>query len=129
MLRTFFLITSKHVIENINFQQHSVLERGTFYKDAVKLWSDYPIIGAGGGAWASLYEKYQNNPYTSRQAHNFALQYLVEAGALGFLAFIGFVIAVSWFYIRSYIKKLTRKARSSLPIFHYHDFPFGPQYD
>ncbi|MDF2650165.1 MAG: polymerase [Paenibacillus sp.] len=96
-------------IENINFQQHSVLERGTFYKDAVKLWSDYPIIGAGGGAWASLYEKYQNNPYTSRQAHNFALQYLVEAGALGFLAFIGFVIAVMVFYIRSYIKSSQEK--------------------
>lgn len=96
-------------VENINFQQHSVLERGTFYKDAVKLWSDYPIIGAGGGAWASLYEKYQNNPYTSRQAHNFALQYLVEAGALGFLAFIGFVIAVGWFYIRSYIRSSEEK--------------------
>lgn len=96
-------------IENINFQQHSVLERGTFYKDAVKLWSDYPIIGAGGGAWASLYEKYQNNPYTSRQAHNFALQYLVEAGALGFLAFIGFVLAVMVFYIRSYIKSSQEK--------------------
>ncbi|NEW07073.1 O-antigen ligase domain-containing protein [Paenibacillus sp. SYP-B3998] len=96
-------------LANINFQQHSVLERGTFYKDAVKLWSDYPIIGAGGGAWASLYEKYQNNPYTSRQAHNFALQYLVEAGALGFLAFIGFVIAVMVFYIRSYIKSTEEK--------------------
>ncbi|NOU73894.1 O-antigen ligase domain-containing protein [Paenibacillus sp. LMG 31458] len=96
-------------LENINFQQHSVLERGTFYKDAVKLWSDYPIIGAGGGAWASLYEKYQNNPYTSRQAHNFALQYLVEAGALGFLAFIGFVLAVMVFYIRSYIKSSQEK--------------------
>lgn len=91
-------------IENINFQQHSVLERGTFYKDAVKLWSDYPIIGAGGGAWASLYEKYQNNPYTSRQAHNFALQYLVEVGALGFLVFVGFVLAVFVYYIRSYIR-------------------------
>ncbi|OCT11561.1 hypothetical protein A8709_05435 [Paenibacillus pectinilyticus] len=96
-------------IENINFQQNSVLERGTFYKDAIKLWKDYPILGAGGGAWASLYEKYQNNPYTSRQAHNFALQYLVEAGALGFLAFIGFVIAVSFFYIRSYIKSSQEK--------------------
>ncbi|MFD0697763.1 O-antigen ligase family protein [Paenibacillus sp. GCM10027628] len=96
-------------LANINFQQHSVLERGTFYKDAVKLWSDYPIIGAGGGAWASLYEKYQNNPYTSRQAHNFALQYLVEAGALGFLAFVSFVIAVMIFYIRSYIKSPEEK--------------------
>ncbi|TXK76918.1 O-antigen ligase family protein [Paenibacillus sp. N3.4] len=96
-------------LSNINFQQHSVLERGTFYKDAVKLWTDYPIIGAGGGAWASLYEKYQNNPYISRQAHNFALQYLVEAGALGFLAFVGFVIAVMVFYIRSFIKSTQEK--------------------
>ncbi|KIL38717.1 hypothetical protein SD70_24625 [Gordoniibacillus kamchatkensis] len=91
-------------LENINFQQHSVLERGTFYMDAIKLWKDYPIIGAGGGAWASLYEKYQNNPYTSRQAHNFALQYLVEAGALGFLVFVAFVLAILYFYIRSYTK-------------------------
>ncbi|MGG1514050.1 O-antigen ligase family protein [Paenibacillus oryzisoli] len=96
-------------VENINFQQHSVLERGTFYKDAVKLWKDYPVLGAGGGAWAALYEKYQNNPYTSRQAHNFALQYLVEAGALGFLAFVGFVIAVFVFYIRSYIRSSAEK--------------------
>jgi O-antigen ligase len=91
-------------IENINFQQHSVLERGTFYKDAIKLWKDYPLIGAGGGAWASLYEKYQNNPYTSRQAHNFALQYLVESGAVGFLVFVAFVAAIFYFYIRSYAR-------------------------
>ncbi|UJF34261.1 O-antigen ligase family protein [Paenibacillus hexagrammi] len=94
-------------IENINFQQHSVLERGTFYMDAIKLWKDYPVIGAGGGAWAALYEKYQNNPYTSRQAHNFALQYLVEAGALGFLVFVLFVVAVFYFYIRSYVRSNT----------------------
>lgn len=37
-------------LENINFQQHSVLERITFYKDAVKVVKDYPILGAGGGA-------------------------------------------------------------------------------
>lgn len=91
-------------LENINFAQHSVLERGTFYKDAVKLWKDYPILGAGGGAWAALYEKYQNNPYTSRQAHNFLLQYLTEVGLLGFLVFVALLIAVFYFYIRSYIR-------------------------
>lgn len=53
-------------LENINFQQHSVLERITFYKDAMKVVKDYPILGAGGGGWSSLYEHYQNNPYTSR---------------------------------------------------------------
>ncbi|MDT3428102.1 hypothetical protein J2Z22_003692 [Paenibacillus forsythiae] len=92
-------------LENINFQQHSVLERFTFYKDALKVAKDYPILGAGGGGWAALYEKYQNNPYTSRQAHNFFLQYLIEVGILGFIVFMGFILFVFYKYIRGYIKQ------------------------
>ncbi|PZE20822.1 O-antigen ligase family protein [Paenibacillus xerothermodurans] len=91
----------KQRIENINFAQHSVLERGTFYKDAMKLFSDYPVTGAGGGAWAALYEKYQNNPYVSRQAHNFFIQYLVETGVVGILILIGFLVYVFGLYIRN----------------------------
>lgn len=90
-------------IENINFQQHSVLERGTFYKDAIKLFGDYPLIGAGGGAWASLYEKYQNNPYVSRQAHNFFLQYMVEVGILGSIILLLFLAAVFYVFIKNYL--------------------------
>lgn len=99
-------------LENINFNQHSVLERFTFYKDAMKVLSDYPIIGAGGGAWASLYEQYQNNPYTSRQAHNFFLQYLVEVGILGFLIFMAFILYIFYKYIRGYVKS-NKKERDS----------------
>ncbi|AWP25478.1 O-antigen polymerase [Paenibacillus vortex V453] len=91
-------------LENINFNQHSVLERFTFYKDAMKVLADYPIIGAGGGAWASLYEQYQNNPYTSRQAHNFFLQYLIEVGIVGFVIFMSFILYIFFKYIRGYIK-------------------------
>lgn len=90
-------------LENINLQQHSVLERLTFYKDAVKVIKDYPVIGAGGGAWADIYEKYQNNPYTSRQAHSFAMQYLVEVGLLGFVVFAAFLAFIFYKYIRGYI--------------------------
>ncbi|WP_025690417.1 O-antigen ligase family protein [Paenibacillus zanthoxyli] len=95
-------------LENINFQQHSVLERFTFYKDALKVVKDYPILGAGGGGWAALYEKYQNNPYTSRQAHNFFLQYLIEVGILGFIVFMGFILFVFYKYIRGYMKQKER---------------------
>lgn len=91
-------------LENINLNQHSVLERFTFYKDAMKVLADYPIIGAGGGAWASLYEQYQNNPYTSRQAHNFFLQYLIEVGIIGFVIFMSFILYIFYKYIRGYIK-------------------------
>lgn len=87
-------------LENINFNQHSVLERGTFYKDSIKLFKDYPILGTGGGGWAVLYEKYQNNPYTSRQAHNFFLQYLNEVGILGLAVFMGLLIIVYTLFIK-----------------------------
>ncbi|GIO70017.1 O-antigen ligase family protein [Paenibacillus cookii] len=91
-------------LENINFNQHSVLERITFYKDGMKVVKDYPVLGAGGGAWAALYEKYQNNPYTSRQAHNFFVQYLLEVGIVGFVIFMAFVLFIFYKYIRGYIQ-------------------------
>ncbi|AZK45966.1 O-antigen ligase family protein [Paenibacillus lentus] len=99
-------------LENINFQQHSVLERLTFYKDAVKVMKDYPVIGAGGGAWASLYEKYQNNPYLSRQAHSFVMQYLVEVGILGFVVFLAFILFIFYKYIKSYIRSSEERRES-----------------
>lgn len=92
-------------LENINFQQHSVLERITFYKDAIKVVKDYPILGAGGGGWSSLYEHYQNNPYTSRQVHNFFLQFLIEVGIVGFIIFMSFILYIFYKYIRGYVKR------------------------
>ncbi|HIW32262.1 MAG TPA: O-antigen ligase family protein, partial [Candidatus Paenibacillus intestinavium] len=81
-------------LENINLNQHSVLERGTFYGDAITLWKDYPIFGAGGGAWQALYQQYQNNPYTSNQVHSFFIQMLVEVGIIGILALFIVLITV-----------------------------------
>ncbi|CAH1193365.1 hypothetical protein PAECIP111893_00445 [Paenibacillus plantiphilus] len=91
-------------ITNINFQQHSVLERTTFYKDALKMSADYPLIGAGGGAWTLLYEEYQNNPYNSRQAHSYFFQLLIEIGWIGLILMIAFLITVYSLFIRSYFK-------------------------
>ncbi|MEI7028254.1 O-antigen ligase family protein [Paenibacillus sp. y28] len=90
-------------IANINFEQHSVLERGTFYVDALKAFKDYPVFGAGGGAWGAVYEKYQNNPYLSRQAHSFFIQHLLDVGLVGILVLLVLLIAVYYRYIRSYV--------------------------
>ncbi|MEK4004122.1 O-antigen ligase family protein [Paenibacillus sp. FSL H3-0333] len=92
-------------LENINFKQHSVLERFTFYKDAMKVVKDYPVLGSGGGGWSALYEEYQNNPYISRQVHNFFLQYLIEVGIVGFIVFMGFIGYIFYKYIRAYLKR------------------------
>ncbi|MEK4004602.1 O-antigen ligase family protein [Paenibacillus sp. FSL H3-0333] len=94
-------------LENINFRQHSVLERFTFYEDAMKVVKDYPVLGAGGGGWATLYEHYQNNPYLSRQVHNFFLQYLIEVGIVGFLVFMGFILFIFYKFSRQYLRRET----------------------
>lgn len=93
-------------LENINFNQHSVLERSTFYKDAFKVVRDYPLLGTGGGGWTAVYEQYQNNPYVSRQAHSYFIQSLVEIGWVGFFFLIAFIIAVYLIYIRLHIKHI-----------------------
>jgi tetratricopeptide (TPR) repeat protein len=95
----------KSRLENINLQQHSVLERETFYRDSIKIIKDNPLLGAGGGAWLSLYEKYQNNPYTSNQAHNFILQYIMDVGIFGFIFLCLFLGTIIYHFIRSYLKK------------------------
>lgn len=92
-------------VENINFQQHSVLERITFYKDSMKMVADYPVLGGGGGAWAVMYEQYQNNPYVSNQTHNYFLQYLDETGIVGILILLSFLIYVFYQYLRSYYRE------------------------
>jgi tetratricopeptide (TPR) repeat protein len=89
-------------IANINFRQHSVLERLTFYRDALKLSTDYPLLGAGGGGWDALYEQYQNNPYTSRQAHSFFFQTLVEVGWIGLLLLVALIGGIFFIYLRNY---------------------------
>lgn len=96
-------------LENLNFQQHSVLERFTFYKDGLRLAEDYPLLGGGGGAWQVLFEQYQNNPYWSRQAHSFYVQVLVESGWIGLAALVLLLAMAYLLYIRSYIRHPERR--------------------
>ncbi|MCS7462098.1 O-antigen ligase family protein [Paenibacillus doosanensis] len=93
--------TLEQRIRSIDFQQHSVLERGVFYMDSLKIIRDYPVFGAGGGAWSALYPTYQSYPYTSRQAHNFILQLWVEQGTAGVLAFLALFLYTAIRYIRA----------------------------
>ncbi|WP_028551283.1 O-antigen ligase family protein [Paenibacillus sp. UNC451MF] len=96
--------TLEQRIKSINFEQHSVLERGVFYLDSLKIIKDYPVFGAGGGAWSSLYPTYQSYPYTSRQAHNFILQLWIEQGTVGLLSFIILLGYVVFRYIRALLR-------------------------
>jgi len=98
-------------IANINFRQHSVLERMTFYRDALKLSADYPLLGAGGGGWNALYEQYQNNPYISRQAHSYFFQTLVEIGWIGLGLLIVLIGGVFLYYLHHYWRERMEQPR------------------
>lgn len=91
-------------ISNINLDQHSVLERATFYRDSMEIIRDYPVFGTGGGGWALLYERYQNNPYTSTQAHSYFIQHWIETGIFGLIILLAFIAVVYWRYLSYYVK-------------------------
>ncbi|MFD1956506.1 O-antigen ligase family protein [Paenibacillus thailandensis] len=96
-------------LSTINFQQHSVLERWTFYEDGLRLSQDYPLFGAGGGAWQALFQQYQNNPYWSKQAHSYFIQTLVEVGWIGLLLQLALLAYCYILYIRFYAKHPERR--------------------
>ncbi len=62
--------------------------RLVFAKDGIKLFKDYFLFGAGGGAWQNLYTQYQSYPYSTRETHNHYIQMLTEIGMLGIIALI-----------------------------------------
>ena len=74
------------------------------FRDATKVIRDYPLLGAGGGAWAALYRGYQEQPYGSREVHNHFLQVWIEAGLFGFLAFAGIWVSFAVAFIRNCFK-------------------------
>lgn len=90
-------------IESINTNDESFQTRKAYYVDSIEIIKDYPLLGAGGGAWSNLYTVYQSYPYTSHQAHNFFLQHLIETGWVGFIILMGLLLFVFASYFRSLI--------------------------
>ncbi|AFH65139.1 O-antigen ligase family protein [Paenibacillus caseinilyticus] len=100
-------------VENINFTQHSVQERGYFYADALRIFREHWLVGTGGGGWASLYPSYQSYGYSSRQAHNFVLQTLIDVGLIGALAIFGFIAWIFAAYVRQHIRTVRASGMES----------------
>lgn len=69
-------------------KDHNVLERFAYWRTALSIVAQHPILGTGGGGWSVLYFKYQHYPFSSTQVHNDYLQTWVEAGTIGLLALL-----------------------------------------
>jgi tetratricopeptide (TPR) repeat protein len=93
----------KYIPENIvqRFSSISLKESGAssrfeFYRDALKIIKDYPVFGAGGGGWQSLYQGYQSRLYWTTEVHSFFLQLWVETGTIGFAVLCGVCIILAY---------------------------------
>lgn len=83
-------------LQGINMSSQTVRERFVFYFDALEIVKHYPIFGAGGGAWASLYFMYQSYLYWSNQAHSYIMQIWVDTGTIGMLILLEIIVAFIW---------------------------------
>ncbi|MDN5332062.1 MAG: hypothetical protein PWP45_1287 [Tepidanaerobacteraceae bacterium] len=81
-------------IESISFGEHSVQGRLSFYKDALKMIKDRPVVGWGGGGWKAAYFAYQSYRYFTTEVHSFFLQLMVETGILGLIAFLAVPVLI-----------------------------------
>ena len=72
--------------------------RATIWRDTLKMIRDYPILGAGLGAYYTIYPAYGNTPalFGLDYAHNDYLQVVAEAGVVGGLIAVWFIIAILW---------------------------------
>ncbi len=66
----------------------SYIARLDFARWGISIVKEHPVVGTGAGGWNALYHGYQDYLEWTTETHNHFVQVGVEAGALGFLAFI-----------------------------------------
>jgi len=86
---------SFNYVKEIKLDTRNSLERQYFYKDALKMVKDSPVLGYGGGGWQAGYRAFQSYNYSSRQVHNHYLQTWVETGTVG----IAILLSIWGFFI------------------------------
>lgn len=92
-------------IESISLSTPEAKERLSFYKDALKMSESSPILGYGGGGWASVYKEFQSAPYISNKVHDGYFEWMIDNGWLGLLIFLSVFIYFFYMLVRSYLKE------------------------
>ncbi len=83
-------------LQSISIHSVSLQERFYYYKNALPMWLNAPLFGAGGGAWSAKFQAFQTLPYWSRQVHSYFLDQLLNGGIIGFLLFMAALLLIAW---------------------------------
>ena len=78
-------------------------DRPAMWDSAIKIFKDYPVLGAGPGMYEKLFDKYYIAPeaykgYTYLHCHSTYLELMAEMGIIGLLSFLG-IFAVFFKYV------------------------------
>ncbi|WP_194840895.1 O-antigen ligase family protein [Filobacillus milosensis] len=68
--------------------------RFDFYSDALKMFSDSPLIGWGGDSWPTLYYVYQSFPYIGNDVHSYLFEQLLNVGGIGILVLLATLVFI-----------------------------------
>ncbi len=104
------LDTAARVQQSVPVDDSTILSRFSAWEGGFALIRDFPIVGAGFGAWPEIFPRYQLPPWSElyfNQAHNDFIQLLAETGIVGIALFAWFVFLL--------IDRLRRGARWLTP--------------
>lgn len=73
----------------------SVMQRMVYVQDGLKLFRLSPLAGLGDGAFESAVSMVQDYEYETNHSHNQYIETLVEGGVIGFVLFVGALIAMA----------------------------------
>lgn len=79
---------------SISLGEFSLQGRLSFYRDALKIIKEHPILGIGGDGWESAYFAYRSYGYFSTEVHSFFLQLMVETGIVGLISFMAIPVLI-----------------------------------
>jgi len=97
-------------IATISIFEKSAVDRFGLDLDAWTLFKSN-WLGYGGGGWTALYQSIQHKFITARSVHNNFFQVLVEAGIIGFLAYMAVTLTAFACFIYAYIKAIDNKRK------------------
>lgn len=75
--------------------------RVEYWKVALESWKQHPLTGTGAGTFHYTWLKERSDTNDVRQVHNLYLEQGTEIGAFGFLALMGFVVALVGYTARA----------------------------
>lgn len=73
-------------------QFETAVSRIAFYTDALRMFADHPLLGAGGKSWRMLVGLYRQKPYIGNEVHSGYLDILLDVGLIGLLLLLGMLL-------------------------------------